>query len=294
MHVTEVRIKLMEEPGERLKAFCSITFDDCFVVRDLKIIDGASGPFVAMPSRKLTSHCVKCGMKNHLRANYCNQCGVRQAEGRALRDADGRAKLYADIAHPINAACREKIQNAVVEEYFLEIERAKEPGYISRYEDYDGGDFGEEHHDSRSSDIHPAETKSPTETRRFDSAHSGHGAHRPHDLPKTSSQSGTTPQESRVGPTAGSGDDHQQDVGSSGRSPGAPHNPATGRPDPPSAILAPHRSPPNVGQDSTSDPGDGATLAHSSSREPSDREPSSRENSGRGTSSKDFGAGILD
>ena len=54
MQITEVRIKLMDEPGERLKAFCSITFDNCFVVRDLKIIDGATGPFVAMPSRKAT------------------------------------------------------------------------------------------------------------------------------------------------------------------------------------------------------------------------------------------------
>ena len=57
MQITEVRIKLMEDPGERLKAFCSVTFDNCFVVRDLKIIEGTSGPFVAMPSRKLTSHC---------------------------------------------------------------------------------------------------------------------------------------------------------------------------------------------------------------------------------------------
>ena len=80
MEITEVRIKLMEEPGERLKAFCSITFDNCFVVRDLKIIDGTNGPFVAMPSRKLTSHCPGCGMKNHLRAVYCNQCGKRLEE----------------------------------------------------------------------------------------------------------------------------------------------------------------------------------------------------------------------
>src|SRR4030095_1754546 len=56
VEITEVRIKLMEEPGERLKAFCSITFDNCLVVRDLKIIDGSNGPFVAMPSRKLTTH----------------------------------------------------------------------------------------------------------------------------------------------------------------------------------------------------------------------------------------------
>ena len=90
MEITEVRIKLMEEPGERLKAFCSITFDNCFVVRDLKIIEGSSGPFVAMPSRKLTAHCPRCGMKNHLRAQYCNQCGARQSEGEREARNDGR------------------------------------------------------------------------------------------------------------------------------------------------------------------------------------------------------------
>lgn len=137
MEITEVRIKLMEEPGERLKAFCSITFDNCFVVRDLKIIDGSNGPFVAMPSRKLTSHCPGCGMKNHLRALHCNQCGKRLSDARAPKDAEGRAKLYADIAHPINSFCREMIQDCVIQEYFEEIERAKQPGYVSRYDDFD-------------------------------------------------------------------------------------------------------------------------------------------------------------
>jgi stage V sporulation protein G len=137
VEITEVRIKLMEEPGERLKAFCSITFDNCFVVRDLKIIDGSNGPFVAMPSRKLTSHCPGCGMKNHLRAQYCNQCGKRLTEARAPKDPDGRAKLYADIAHPINSMCREQIQEYVIQEYYEEIERAKQPGYVSRYDDFD-------------------------------------------------------------------------------------------------------------------------------------------------------------
>jgi stage V sporulation protein G len=137
VEITEVRIKLMEEPGERLKAFCSITFDDCFVVRDLKIIEGTSGPFVAMPSRKLTSHCPRCGMKNHLRAAYCNQCGSRLEDGRAPKDADGRAKLYADIAHPINSDCREMIQERVIHDYYEEIELAKQPGYISRYDDFE-------------------------------------------------------------------------------------------------------------------------------------------------------------
>jgi stage V sporulation protein G len=138
MEITEVRIKLMADSDDRLQAFCSITFDNSFVVRDLKIIDGTSGPFVAMPSRKLTSHCHQCGSKNHLKAQFCNQCGARLREDRAVRDAEGRAKLYADIAHPINSQCREMIQSRVIVEYRTELEKAKQPGYMSRYdEDYD-------------------------------------------------------------------------------------------------------------------------------------------------------------
>src|SRR5258708_11906919 len=127
--------------NERLQAFCSITFDDMFVIRDLKIIEGAKGFFVAMPSRKLTDRCHNCGTKNHLRSRFCNQCGCRLDENRAIRDADGRAKLHADIAHPINSMCREKIQSAVLQSYADELERSKMPGYVSRYDDLDGGEF---------------------------------------------------------------------------------------------------------------------------------------------------------
>ncbi len=137
MQITEVRIKLVEDAGERLQAFCSITFDDCFVIRDLKIIDGTTGPFVAMPSRKLTTHCSQCHCKNHLRAVYCNQCGSRLKEISAAKDDDGRAKLYADIAHPINSSCRELIQEHVIHAFYEEIERSKLPGYVSRYDDLD-------------------------------------------------------------------------------------------------------------------------------------------------------------
>src|SRR5690242_3605942 len=129
--------------NERLQAFCSITFDDMFVIRDLKIIEGAKGFFVAMPSRKLTDRCHNCGTKNHLRSRFCNQCGCRLDEHRAVRDADGRAKLHADIAHPINSACREVIQSAVIKAYTEERERAKMPGYVCTYDDYDGGDYEE-------------------------------------------------------------------------------------------------------------------------------------------------------
>ena len=151
MEITEVRIKLTEDSDDRLQAFCSITFDDAFVVRDLKIIEGTNGPFVAMPSRKLTTHCNRCRSKNHIRANYCNQCGSKMSGDRGSRDHgsrdhEGRAKLYADIAHPINSACREMIQNRVVEEYCKERDLSQRPGYVSRYEDdYDdvfvGSDF---------------------------------------------------------------------------------------------------------------------------------------------------------
>ena len=103
MVITEVRIKLCEENNERLLAFCSVTFDNAFVVRDLKIIEGTKGMFVAMPSRKLTDRCYKCGCKNHLRARFCNSCGGKLDEHRAMRDTDGRAKLHADIAHPIHS-----------------------------------------------------------------------------------------------------------------------------------------------------------------------------------------------
>jgi stage V sporulation protein G len=136
MEITEVRIKLMEESEDRLRAFCSITLDQCFVVRDLKIIEGSNGPFVAMPSRKMSARCGRCGSKNHLRSHYCNQCGTRLRGPQDLRDVEGGAnKLYADIAHPINQACRDMIQQAVIREYTLELVRAKQPGYVSRYDE---------------------------------------------------------------------------------------------------------------------------------------------------------------
>jgi stage V sporulation protein G len=136
MEITEVRIKLMEDSEDRLRAFCSVTFDHSFVVRDLKIIEGANGPFVAMPSRKMSARCGRCGCKNHLRSHYCNQCGSRLRGLQDLKDVEGGPnKLYADIAHPINQACRDMIQNAVVREYTLELERAKQPGYVSRYDE---------------------------------------------------------------------------------------------------------------------------------------------------------------
>ena len=137
MQLTEVRVNLCSGQAGRLKAFCSLTFDDTFVVRDVKLIEGPEGLFLAMPSRKLCDHCPRCGDKNHLRARYCNHCGGRLDENRSMRNLSGnvhghggRMKLHADIAHPINAACRSAIEREVVSAFQRELERSKQPGYV--------------------------------------------------------------------------------------------------------------------------------------------------------------------
>ena len=129
MKISEVRVKLVNTKNERLKAFCSITMDSEFVVRDIKIIQGSKGYFVAMPSRKMSDHCGKCGGKNHLRARYCNNCGASLKDNRARKDFKGRMKLHADIAHPINVECRKRIQEQVTTAFMEELEKSKQPGY---------------------------------------------------------------------------------------------------------------------------------------------------------------------
>lgn len=85
MEITDVRLRKIETEG-KLRAYVSITFDDSFVVHDLRVIDGNKGMFVAMPSKRLPN---------------------------------GDHK---DIAHPINTEIREKIQNAVLDVYHRELE----------------------------------------------------------------------------------------------------------------------------------------------------------------------------
>src|SRR5687767_5528612 len=151
MQLTEVRINLCGDRGGRLKAFCSLTFDGAFVIRDVKLIDGNDGLFLAMPSRKLCDHCPVCREKNHLRARYCNQCGQRLNEDRYLRYRNGngagrshggsRPKLHADIAHPITAECRGEVEEAVLRAYGAEVERSKQPGYVAPVLDAEDFDF---------------------------------------------------------------------------------------------------------------------------------------------------------
>lgn len=139
MQITEVRVRLVRNKDDRLKAFCSMTLDDEFVVRDIKVIDRASGYFVAMPSRKMSDRCSKCGGKNHLEAKFCNGCGARLLQNRARKDPRGRTKLHADIAHPISAECRTRIQKALIAAYEKELERSRQPGYRPLEDELDDG-----------------------------------------------------------------------------------------------------------------------------------------------------------
>ena len=87
MEVTEVRVFPVQE--ERLRAYVAITFDHCFVVRDLKVINGNNGLFVAMPSKK-------------------------------RRDG-----TYRDTAHPLNRETRQMIESLVLAEYDKEIQKSR-------------------------------------------------------------------------------------------------------------------------------------------------------------------------
>lgn len=136
MDITEVRVKLVSDAESRLQAFCSVTFDKEFVVRDLKVIDGPNGPFVAMPSRRLTAKCVSCGFRNEIRSRFCCSCGKRQSAPSA---DDSQSRLFADIAHPINSAARTKIHQQVMEAVAEERMKAEEPGYVCAYDEIDTG-----------------------------------------------------------------------------------------------------------------------------------------------------------
>jgi len=127
VEITEVRVKLVDHSGERLRGFCTITFENAFVVRDVKIIEGPRGLFVAMPSRKVQDRCVHCRGKNHLRASYCNDCGKPLSSGD--RNGAAQSRLHTDVAHPINQRCRKLIEERVIHEYEAERGRSERPGY---------------------------------------------------------------------------------------------------------------------------------------------------------------------
>jgi stage V sporulation protein G len=127
MEITEVRTILKDSPDKKLKAYATVTFDNAFVVRNIKVIQGSSGLFIAMPSRKIKQPCPKCAFKNELRSKYCNQCGAQlPLQPRpANQETAGQSQQleHKDIAHPITQSFREYLQKKVLEAY--EQERAK-------------------------------------------------------------------------------------------------------------------------------------------------------------------------
>jgi stage V sporulation protein G len=122
MEITEVRVRVVRDGGkEKLRAFASLTFDNSFVVREVKIIEGDNGLFVAMPSRKVTERCRECGCRNVVQSNFCNGCGKKL---HSSRDFSGQhEKMYMDVAHPINSECRQMIHDFVISEYEQERQR---------------------------------------------------------------------------------------------------------------------------------------------------------------------------
>jgi stage V sporulation protein G len=128
MEITEVRIILKDSPDKKLKAYATVTFDNVFVVRNIKVIEGATGLFIAMPSRKVKHPCPKCAFKNELRSKYCNQCAaplpVEASSPRAEETANSQAE-HKDIAHPITQSFREHLQKIVLEGYDQEKNKIK-------------------------------------------------------------------------------------------------------------------------------------------------------------------------
>lgn len=118
MKITEVRIFPTESKDGKLKAFATMTFDDWFVVRNVKVIQGNSGLFVAMPSRKAVDACGKCRFKNVIGSKYCNQCGSEQRTQVFSAGAENeKYNSHMDIAHPITQECRVYIQEQILKAY---------------------------------------------------------------------------------------------------------------------------------------------------------------------------------
>lgn len=174
--ITEVRVKLTDDPRNKLRAYASVTIDDAFVIRDLKIIDGSKGPFVAMPSRKLSDHCARCQHKNHMRARFCNQCGTELDGDRAPRDNRGRARLYADLAHPINSSTRIELHRAVVRAYQEEVEAQRNAGASYQPKDFDDLDVLSESVDAEYLDELARRQEERERRRREQAGEAGAGA----------------------------------------------------------------------------------------------------------------------
>lgn len=121
MEITEVRIFPKEGQDKKLKAYSTVTFDHAFVVRNIKVIQGSEGFFIAMPSRKMKHSCPKCGFKNEIGSKYCNHCGG-EVPFKCDQPNPSVAKTeHRDVAHPITQEFREHLQVKILGAYEQEI-----------------------------------------------------------------------------------------------------------------------------------------------------------------------------
>lgn len=121
MEITEAKVSLVTTGDSKLKAFVTITFDNVFVIRDLKVIEGKKGLFVAMPSIKVSLPCSRCKKKNPIRSNYCNDCGVKLDPIAVPETEEAIREEHRDIAHPINSQTRDYIQSKILGVYESEL-----------------------------------------------------------------------------------------------------------------------------------------------------------------------------
>src|SRR3989338_3565042 len=131
MEITEVRIFSKEGANNKLRAYATITIDNAFVVRNIKIIEGKAGLFIAMPSRKIKDSCPKCNHKNVVHSKFCNECGNRlpvsdsSVSSTPGETHDLRQSEHKDIAHPITVQAREYIQKKILDAYQAEKSKPK-------------------------------------------------------------------------------------------------------------------------------------------------------------------------
>ena len=135
MEITEIRIFSKEGQDKKLKAYATVTFDNVFVVRNIKVIQGSSGLFIAMPSRKMKHPCPKCNFKNETASKFCNQCGSALQsfpEGRMIKPSVEDVKAeHRDIAHPITQQFREYLESKILETYKKETAGTPQPSSFS-------------------------------------------------------------------------------------------------------------------------------------------------------------------
>lgn len=122
MEITEVRISLRESESKRLKAYATVTFDNAFVVRSIKVVEGNSGLFVAMPAKKVKQFCSRCGKRIDVGGRYCSYCGMQLPVVAAVQEENQRQVTHQDVAHPINQQFRDYLQASILDSYYRQKE----------------------------------------------------------------------------------------------------------------------------------------------------------------------------